>query len=554
MMLLKQKNGAQLLVSCLEKHGVKYVFGLPGAKVDAIFDALVDSKIEVILCRHEQNAAFMAAIHGRLTGEPGIVLVTSGPGVSNLATGLLTATTEGDPVIAIGANVPTYMRFKQTHQSLDNAELMRPVTKRSLEILSTESIPEEIENAFRAATEPRSGAVFISIPQDIAQQTTKAVPITPRAPITRGSAPDEVIMQAAELINQAKKPAILLGLNSSRPRYVSAIRKLLTRSPIATVGTYQAAGVVSKELLHCFVGRVGLFHNQPGDKLLNDADVILTIGFNPVEYDTEIWNAKGKAKLIHLNTLPSLIHTTYQPEIEIIGDLEKNIDCLTARLTQSNKIFDEKHIQTLQKELFDIIASGANRHGDRIHPLRFIYELNQFIDNDTTIISDIGTHYMWLARYLLSHEPRHLLFSNGQQTLGVAIPWAISARLIRPDNKIISVSGDGGFLFSSMELETAIRIGAHFVHCVWVDGSYDMVREQQLLKYKRDSAVKFGSIDIVKYAESFGAKGYRVSHSNELHSVLGQALNEDTLALVEIPIDYSDSLEMFKAVHESSGN
>lgn len=548
------KTGAQLLVKCLENHNVKYVFGIPGAKVDSIFDALIDSDIEVILCRHEQNAAFMAAMHGRLTGQPGVVLVTSGPGVSNLATGLVTATTESDPVIAIGANVPTYMRWKQTHQSLDNAELMRPVTKRSLEIMSTENIAEEIENAFRIATEPRAGAVFLSFPQDILLQTTKSSAIAARPVIQHGAAPLKQIEQAAELINQAKNPAILLGLNASRENYVVAIRKLLTKSPIATVGTYQAAGVISKDLLNCFVGRVGLFRNQPGDQLLNEADVIVTMGFNPVEYDTAIWNSSGQAKIIHLNTLPPMIDSTYAPDIEIIGDLEQNISALTEHLSATNKITDADNIKKLQQSLHDIIDSGAKRDGDIVHPLRFIYEINQHIDANTTVISDIGTHYMWLARYLLSYEPRHLLFSNGQQTLGVALPWAISTRLVRPDNKIISVSGDGGFLFSSMEIETAVRNNLHFVHCVWVDGSYDMVREQQLLKYKRETAVQFGHVDLVKYAESFGATGHRVNHSSELAGILATALADKTVSIIEIPIDYSDSSELFKTVHEDSGN
>ncbi len=552
--MLGKKNGAKLLVECLENHGVKYVFGIPGAKVDSIFDALVDSSIEVILCRHEQNAAFMAAMHGRLTGEPGVIIVTSGPGVANLPTGTLTATTEGDPVIAIGANVPTSMRWKQTHQSLDNAELMRSVTKRSIEIMASSSIPEEIENAFRIAMEPRSGAVFLSVPQDILLEKTSLPAITARPTIQHGTAPDMLIRHAAQLLNQAKNPALLLGLNSSRPQYVEAIRNLLRKVPLATVGTYQAAGAISKDLLHCFVGRVGLFSNQPGDQLLNKADVVLAIGFNPVEYDTEIWNAKNAATIIHLNTLPSMIHNTYAPDVEIIGNLAANVEELTKYISTDCKTCNAKDIQKLQQNLHSIIDSGAKRDGNLVHPLRFIYELNQFIDDKTTIVSDIGTHYMWLARYLFSYEPRHLLFSNGQQTLGVALPWAMSTRLVRPDNKIISISGDGGFLYSSMEIETAIRNKLHFVHCVWVDGSYDMVREQQLLKYKRETAVHFNQLDLVKYAESFGAKGYRVKHSSELHNILQQALHEETVSIIEVPIDYSDSLAMFKTVHENSGN
>lgn len=552
----RKQNGASLLIDCLINHGVEYIFGIPGAKVDAVFDALQDvgDKIQLIVCRHEQNAAFMAGMYGRLTGKPGVVLVTSGPGVSNLATGLLTATTEGDPIVAIGANVPRTMRLKQSHQSTNNEALMAPVAKSSCEVLLTENIPEIVENAFRTAIEPQCGAAFISFPQDVLTTCTNLNAPKPVPSILLGGAEENLIRKTAELINQAAQPILFLGLECSKAANTKAIRNLLKKTPLAVVSTYQAAGVISRGLLDCFVGRVGLFSNQPGDKLLQTADLIITIGFDPVEYDPEVWHKNGKNNIIHINANPADIHLAYQPALELIGNIAETLDSLAQFIKPVTTIHQSQFVGKLQNELREKINMGENLTGKLIHPLRFIHDLNQCTDDNTTIVSDVGTHYMWLARYLLSFEPHHLLFSNGQQTLGVALPWAIATTLVRPNSNVISISGDGGFLFSAMELETAVREKRHFVHCIWCDGSYDMVAEQQLMKYGRTSGVNFGIIDIVQFAESFGAKGYAVHHSDELLQTLQKALKDEGPVLIEIPIDYKDSKELFATAHPHVGS
>ncbi len=546
-------TGARLLVDCLVKHNVKYIFGIPGAKIDAVFDALLDTNIKVILCRHEQNAAFMAAAYGRLTGHPGIVLVTSGPGVSNLATGLLTATTEGDPVIAIGGNVALNMRLKESHQSSDNIKLMEAVTKSRCEIMAVETIPEVIENAFRTATRPRSGAVFISVPQDILRKETSATAPQPIPNVYAGYATNHSLEQATAIIQRAKFPVLFLGAEASRSVNTKMIREFLTHYPMPTTSTYQAAGVISHELQPCFFGRVGLFKNQPGDQLLDMADVVITVGYNPVEYDPEIWNAKQNKTIIHIDYNPTDIHTAYSPALEVIGNIALNIEKITLQLPKRDLNLNSQ-VKEIQQHLENKILTGSSKSGDLIHPLRFIHELRMIMSDDDTVISDIGSHYMWLSHYFYSYQPHHLLFSNGQQTLGVALPWAIATRLAKPQGRIISISGDGGFLFSATELETAVREKIPFVHCVWCDGTYNMVLEQEVMKYKRESAVRFGYVDIVKFAESFGAKGFRVNHSDELGPVLQTALALNQPVLVEIPIDYSDNPSLFAASYEHVGS
>jgi acetolactate synthase-1/2/3 large subunit len=540
-------TAAQLIVKCLEAHQVDYVFGIPGAKIDAVFDALEDSPIELIVCRHEQNAAFIASCYGRLTGNPGVVLVTSGPGVSNLATGLLTATTEGDPVIAIGGDNPKSMRHKEMHQTSNNVALMQCVTKSAVSVILADNIPEVVNNAFRVACTPKNGACYINLPQDLLTETTSAQPLTPSNKVCYGAATQETITHAEKQLNQAQYPVVILGLEASNPDNVESIRALIKKTSLPTVGTFQSAGVIPKELFHCFAGRIGLFKNQPADKLLDQADVILAIGFNPIEYNPNLWNKDDSKTIIHLDYLPQAIRHSYQPSHELLGNIKENVLTLTKQLDEGMSKRNLNNIQPFKKEYNSIINKKIPKQSDRIHPLCFIKTLQEIIDPNTIVICDIGTIYIWMARYFHCHEPRHLLFSNGQQTLGVALPWAIGAKLARPEQTIISMSGDGAFLFSANELETAVRLKQRLIHFIWRDGSYNMVKEQQMLKYKRESGIRFGDIDIPHFAKAFGAIGYTVAHPSDLKATMLKALTHDLPVLIDIPIDYSGNPELFKS-------
>ncbi len=546
-------SGAKLLVQCLEKQGVTRIFGIPGAKIDTVFNELLDSQIELILCRHEQNAAFMAAAHGRLTGEPGVVLVTSGPGVSNLATGLLTATTEGDPIVAIGGNVARSMKLKESHQSTNNIKLLEAATKFCVEVPQAKNIPEIIDNAFRIAKKSRRGATFISFPQDIGHELTDTPAHEPLRKLQFGHAPLDLIQEVANKISQAHLPILLLGQEASRPENTQAIRTLLHKTKLPVIGTYQAAGAISHDLLECFVGRVGLFKNQPGDLLIDQADLIISIGFNPTEYDPELWNPLAQKKIIAIDYQMADIRTCYAPSIELLGNIENTLKHLSDFLFSSPL----KQISLIQKLQSDHDNFHLSHSPNTIHPLEFIRHLRTSISDQTqyqTIVTcDIGSHYMWMARYFYTFEPHHLLFSNGQQTLGVALPWAISASLCQPHKKIISISGDGGFLFSSMELETAVRYQRPLIHFVWVDGTYNMVKEQQLMKYHRESGVALGKIDLVNYAKSFGAMGEKLTHAKQIPELLKKYENHLGPVLVEVPINYQDNPVLFQSLHTEQG-
>ncbi|TGA97206.1 acetolactate synthase AlsS [Sporolactobacillus shoreae] len=543
-------TGAELVVDCLIKQGVKYIFGIPGAKIDAIYDVLKDRGPELIVCRHEQNAAFMAAAVGRITCKPGVVLVTSGPGASNLATGMVTANVENDPIVALAGAVPRADRLKRTHQSMDNAALFQPITKFSAEVVDPKNVAEVVTNAFRAAESTQAGAAIVSFPQDVLVSKTSVSALGPLESPKLGTASEAAVDEAVEALRNAKMPVILAGMRANRFSVVSAVRSLLRKISFPVVETFQAAGLIPRDMEEHFFGRIGLFRNQPGDLLLEKADVILTIGYDAVEYDPKFWNNAGNRKIIHLDEVRADIDQYYQPSIELVGDIEATVGKIKEKLAGLNITPDNlDFLDKMRKRLDSRDEPPKETKGNLVHPLSLIHTLRHLLSDDTTVTCDVGSHYIWMARHFRSYEPKTLLFSNGMQTLGVALPWAMAASLVHNHAKTVSMSGDGGFLFSAMELETAVRLKLPIVHIVWRDGSYDMVAFQQKMKYNRTSGVDFGKIDIVKYAEAFGAKGLRVNHPDELEAVLREAMAvKDGPVIVDVPVDYSDNIELGKSL------
>ena len=548
------QTGAELLVKSLEAQGVDYVFGVPGAKVDKVFDTLVDSKIKTIVCRHEQNAAFIASGIGRMTGKAGVALVTSGPGCSNLITGFATATSEGDPVVGIGGAVPVADRLKQLHQSMDTIGLFRPITKFSAEIDSPSAVSEVVANAFRAAESGRPGAAFISAPKDIMTGEAKGEVLTPAAPVRLGAAEIDAIAAAADVINKAQNPVLMLGLLASTKEAAEAVRGLIAKTNLPIVCTYQGAGVVPREHFARFGGRVGLFRTQPADNLLDAADVVVTVGFDPIEYEPALWNQGKKRSLIHIDAVPADIDKDYEPNIELTGNIAATVRALTDRVDGRPLSTFASFLQEVQQDRATFAKKAATMNGTPIHPMRLVHEIQKLLSDDMTVCLDMGSFHIWLARHLYSFHARQILMTNGQQTLGVGLPWAIAACLVRPHEKVISISGDGGLLFSAMELETAVRLKCNLVHLVWIDGHYDMVGIQELAKYGRTSGVDFGPVDVVKLAEAFGAKGLRIDTPDEISSTLKKALAMQGPVLVGVPVDYRDNHKLMEFVQPDAFN
>lgn len=545
-------NGAQALVKLLEDHGVTHVFGIPGAKIDSVFIALLNSKIELVVCRHEQNAAFMAAAMGRMTGSIGVCLVTSGPGVTNLVTGLATATSEGDPVLAIGGEVETSEQLKHTHQALNGVDVMRPITKFAAEALNAHMLPEVFGNAVRAAESGRPGAAFLGLPKDVelgAFPGDLGSGWGRRAPGGQPAASE--LQRAAELINAARRPMAILGMQSSEHRSAEAIRRFLASSGLPYASTFQGAGGWAAPAgATQYAGRVGLFCNQPADRLLAAADCVVTVGFDPIEYDPVAWNKGSARPIVAIDAIPAEQDQAFLPAAELNGDLSAALYALAPVL----RVEVEADFRTLLAEaaadVAATIAEGAHSNGAPVHPLRVIHELRQVVTPETTVALDVGSHYIWMNRYFPASHARQILVSNGQQTLGVALPWAIAANLARPGAPVISVSGDGGFLFSAMELETARRLGARFVHLIWNSSSYDMVSFQEVARYGRTAGVALGDYDVVAYAQSFGCKGYRIAKAEELGPILREALLSPVPVLIDIPIDYTENIKLMQNVRQ----
>lgn len=550
----KEMHGADLVVETLNNHGVDLVFGIPGAKIDRLFERLEhpaagEEAPKLIVTRHEQNAAFMAQGFARITGKTGVVLATSGPGVGNLASGLMTASAENDPVLAIGGQVPRRDLYRLTHQSTPAAAMFAPITNYSVEIQDPTNISEILSNAIAAANGPKPGAAFVSLPQDVDDAVVSAYALPKVEPARMGSASLTDIDWLAEQIKAAKMPVLLVGARGSDDDTTEALHVLLEQTTLPVVETYQGAGVISRDLEEkTFFGRIGFFRNQVGDQLLAQADLVVTIGYDAIEYEPRNWNKNADLRIVALDTGAVQIDNNFTPERQLVGKIADTLAILKDKVTGYELPYDSQEtLAELKRALRDADeAKYTPADAGLNHPLNIIKSLQAHMTDEMTLSSDIGSHYLWLGRHFKSYVPRHFLISNGMQTLGVGLPWAMVAAMVRPNAKSVSVSGDGGFFFSGMELATAVQMKLNTVHIVWQDQHhYDMVKFQEELKYDGKSAgVKIADIDIVKFAEAAGAKGLRVESPDQLDAVLDEAFATDGPVVVEIPVDYSHNYEL----------
>lgn len=547
----KKLYGADVVVDSLRKHGINLVFGIPGAKIDRLFEGLDGQDSEdapkLIVTRHEQNAAFMAQAYGRLTGKTGVAIATSGPGVGNLATGIMTANAEGDPMLAIGGQVQRKDLHRATHQSTPSTEIMAPITQYSAEIQDPNNISEIMANAFEASQDARKGAAFVSLPQDVddAEVTEKPLPIyeTPKM----GPADPNDLQKLVELIKNSKMPVILVGQRGADEEITTVLRKLLRDYSLPVVETYQAAGVVSRDLeQQSYFGRIGLFRNQIGDQLLQQSDLVIAVGYDPIEYEPRNWNKEGNLRIVNLDTLPAQIDNHYTPIMQLVGNIATSLTELDKLLKgYEYPVAATEQLAKYKQELDQDKKIQVPASNDASHPLAVVHAIQENVTDDMHVALDVGSHYIWMARHFRCYQPRHLLISNGMQTLGVGLPWAMVAAMLYPEHKSVAVCGDGGFLFSGAELATAVQHHLNVVTIVWNDGGhYDMVKFQEEMKYPEAAGVKFGDVDIVKYAESFGATGLRVNKPADLTKVLNQAFNIDGPVVVDVPVDYSNNKEL----------
>jgi acetolactate synthase-1/2/3 large subunit len=439
-------------------------------------------------------------------------------------------------------------------------DILGPTSKMAVSIDVEDQAAEVILNAFRTASSSPKGTAVVSIPIDVSKSKSKILPFKSQAflPPKYGTAPTSHLDEVILMIQNANLPVLFLGLRASAPRVVDQVRKLLSKFPLPTVETFQSAGAISKDLVHVFYGRVGLFRNQCGDKLLAKSDLILSVGYDPVEYDASAWNPKGDGRIVHIDVTAADYGASYRPTVELVGSIAENVAYISKHLQHIPESSISDMCQSLREEFLSWQQQpDVKRSSGLVHPLHFITVLQSLVTKDTTVCVDVGSVYIYFMRYFFAYEPRRLLCSNGQQTLGVGLPWAIGASLAQQppcSEKVVSVSGDGGFMFSSQEMSTAVQQGCNITHFIWNDEHFNMVEFQEVMKYNRSSGVKLGGVDFVKFAESFGAKGFRISDSSQVESVLKEALAHKGVSLVDVAIDYSGNLELAKTIAQDQWN
>ncbi|MDH5393743.1 MAG: acetolactate synthase large subunit [Gammaproteobacteria bacterium] len=532
-------KASDLFVKCLENENVEYIFGIPGEENLDVMDSLLSSHIKFILTRHEQGAAFMADVYGRLTGRAGVCLATLGPGATNLVTGVADANMDRSPVVAIAGQGSTTRMHKESHQILDLVNLFASITKYSTQIREPEVIPEIVRKAFKVAEAEKPGCSFIDFPENIAAMNIDGqLPLKVQQASQPAPRADKV-KQAANLIEQAKYPIIMAGNGVIRARAENSLVGFAEALHIPVANTFMAKGVMPFSHPLC-IGTVGLQARDFVSCGIDRADVIICVGYDMVEYHPYLWNPDNRHTIIHIDSMPAEVDSHYIVETGIIGDLVQCLNELADETTASEVIHSENLKQTIEEEF----SQHANDTEFPVKPQKIIWDLRQAIADDDVVVCDVGAHKMWMARMFQSEASNTCIISNGFASMGIALPGAIAAKLARPDNAAIAITGDAGFLMNVQEIETAMRINTPIVVIIWNDSNYGLIKWKQEVQFGRESNVRFNNPDFVKLAESFGAKGYRINNTEQLLPTIRQAINDNTVVIIDCPVDYSENLKL----------
>ena len=533
-------NTAELLVKCLENEGVEYIFGLPGEENLDVLEALKNSSIKFITTRHEQGAAFMADVYGRLTGKAGVCLSTLGPGATNLMTGVADANLDGAPLVAITGQVGTDRMHIESHQYLDLVAMFAPVTKWNKQIVRPGITPEVVRRAFKTAQSEKPGAVHIDLPENIAAMPADGSPL-PLDSQEKVYASYRTLNMAAAVISKAKNPLILAGNGAIRANASEALTEFATALNIPVANTFMGKGVIP--YTHPLaLWAVGLQQRDLISCAFDRSDLIIAVGYDLIEYSPKKWNPDGKLPIIHIGMTPAEIDSSYAPVVEVVGDITDSLIDILKRADRQNK--PTPVTAGLKTEIRADYETYANDTGFPIKPQKLIYDLRQVMGPEDIAICDVGAHKMWMARHYHSDCPNTCIISNGFAAMGIAIPGAIAAKLVYPDKRIVAVTGDGGFMMNCQELETALRVGTPFVTLIFNDGGYGLIEWKQFNHFGTSSFIKFGNPDFVKFAESMGLKGYRVESAQDLIPMLEEAFRQDVPAVIDVPVDYGENLRL----------
>ncbi len=540
-------KASDLMVKCLEIEGIEYIFGVPGEEnADFMISLQESEQIQFILTRHEQGAAFMAEVYGRLTGTPAGCLGTLGPGATNLITGVADSNMDRAPMLVLTGQGSSQRLHKESHQIMDVVHMFEPVTKWNTTILHPDNIPEIVRKAVRVAKTEKPGAVHIELPEDIAKLNTSTKPIIPQR-FRRPVADEKIIDNAYEIIQKAKRPIILAGNGCIRRRASKQLRIFCEKTGIGVISTFMAKGCVDMNSDYCLY-TIGLQAKDIIACALDAADVIITLGYDMVEYHPQLWNSKGDKHIIHADFLPAEIDSCYLPETELIGDLAHTLWMLNQRVDERQGLNLDLALQTAtRKEMKrEIEMYKDDQSVGYIKPQKVLWDVRQVMGPEDILLSDVGAHKMWIARHYQCHEPNTCLIPNGFCSMGFALPGSIAANLVFPELRILAICGDAGFLMNVQEMETARRLNSNIVVMVWVDNEYGLIAWKQQNEFGKHTDLSFGNPDWLQLAAAFGWHGHRVEDSEDLVSTLEKAFDEEGPSLIAVPIDYSENLKLTK--------
>ncbi|MED5396130.1 MAG: acetolactate synthase large subunit [Pseudomonadota bacterium] len=549
----KRMKASDLFVRCLEAEGVERIFGIPGEENADLMISLMDSKIEFVLCRHEQAAAFIADVYGRLTGKPGVCLATLGPGITNLVTGLADANMDNAPVVAIIGQGSTQRLHKESHQNMDAIAMCLPISKWAHSIRDAETIPEVLRKGFKLAQAEKPGVTVIELPEDIAKDPVSLGPMkvyTTRRPGADHKATD----QAVETLVAAKNPIILAGNGSIRKRAAAQLYRLAQKTGIPIVNTFMAKGAVPMDDEFSLF-TMGLQAKDYVNHAFDKIDVVLTVGYDLVEYSPHFWNANEDKTIIHVDFLPAEIDHHYTVEVDVVGDIADALWQINIKLEQDYAshlpLHDIGKWQKLRKQILRDFAMDKDDKSYPMKPQKILWDVREVMGADDVLLSDVGAHKMWISRYYQCYTPNTCLISNGFCTMGFALPGSIGAKLARPDVNVLSISGDAGFMMNVQDLETAVRLGINAVFMVWEDGEYGLIKWKQQAQFNgKHSDLKFTNPDWTLLAKSFGMWGREVKKATDLKPTLKEAFKQKGPALIAVKVDYGENMKLTKRLGE----
>ncbi len=531
---------AELIVKCLENEGVEFIFGLPGEENIDITDALLSSKIRFILVRHEQGASFMADIYGRLTGKAGVCLATLGPGAINLTLGTADAQLDSAPLVALVAQGSLDRLFKESHQYVDLLHLFRPIIKWGDMLVLPDTAPEMVRKAFKQAQSERPGATVIVVPLDVARAESQGSPLPLAQPQPQNPAPAQVA-RAVKVINEARNPIVLAGYGVCRSRVSEALVRFADRLKVPVATTFMAKGVIPDNHPMA-LGTIGFMQHDYLNFGFDQADVVVTVGYDLVEYPPESWNPHGDKKIVHIHRGVAEVDKAYILGVGIQGNIAETLDAIATAATPRH---GQQPLNTLIRNLLkEELETAAQDQSFPLKPQKIVADLRRALKETDIVLCDTGALKMWMARLFPCYQPDTCLISNGLATMGFSLPGALAAKLVYPDRQVVAVMGDGSFLMNSQELETAVREGIPFVVLIWRDDHYGLIKWKQEIELGRPAFVKFTNPDLVKYVESFGIRGYRLEAAGDLLPTLQEALAANRLAVIECPVDYSENKKL----------